>query len=75
MAHLVECLLCVQEVVDSIPGSVILKILKIIPAALSFVTQHYAKRARKQNWLVQCQYNVAGWNITSCCLCLGAASL
>ena len=65
---MVEYPLCDREVVGSIPSRVIPKTLKMVLAALSLGAQHLESRARNQNWSVQCQYNVTGWNIKSKCL-------
>ena len=49
----------------SIPGQVIPKTFKMVPAALSLGAQHYQSRARDQNRSAQCQYKVTERNIMS----------
>ena len=65
MAQVVEHLFCDREVAGLIPGRVIPKTSKMELAALWLGAQHKESRARNQNWLAQCQYNVTGWNIMS----------
>ena len=62
VAQLLECPACIREVVGSIPGRVLPKTFKMVLAALSFALNI----RRKWNWSVRCQYNVTGWNVTSC---------
>ena len=61
VAQLLERPFCVREVVGSIPGRVIPKTFKMVLAALSF-----AFSTEKAELSVWCQYNVTGWNVTSC---------
>ena len=54
----IECPFCDREDVGSIPGRIIPKTLKMVLAVLSLGAQNKESRARNQNWLAQCQYNV-----------------
>ena len=54
---------CVWEVVGSIPDQVIAHAFKMVLATLSFAL---SIEKAKWNWSVRCQYNVTGWNVTSC---------
>ena len=66
MTQLVEHLLCDQKVVGLISGQVIPKTLKMVLIALLLGSQHNESSASNQNWSLQCQYKVNGWNIMSC---------
>ena len=63
--QLVEHLLCEQEVVGSIPGRVIPKILKIILAPLFHLVLS-VKKVEEKKWPVWCWYNVPGQNTMPC---------
>ena len=60
VAQLLECPVCVRDIVGSIPGRVIPKTLKMV-----LLLFRLRSALRKRNWSVRCQYNVTGWNFTS----------
>ena len=60
MAQYVECSLGDREVVGSIPGRVIPKTSKLFKLLFRLTLEYYESRARNQNWLSRCRYNVNG---------------